>query len=203
MGAILSYLQAHINNVPLFVFVALLLGGFNLPISEDFLIIMSAALCQTKTASIPIFYSAIFFGALLSDYLVYFWGYLLKRGSISNRFFKKFIKKERTTRISKALNKYGIFAYIIIRFIPFGVRNIMTMTSGFVGVKFYKFMIFDAIATLCSTSTLFWLVYFFGKQEGGMYIKIFGISLFVCFLVLCIYMFRSKRFARFLDEKLK
>lgn len=202
MSAILSYLQAHINNFPLIVFIALLLGGFNLPISEDVLVIMSAILCQTEKASIPVFYASIFFGALISDYLVYFWGYLLRRGIISKKFFKRFIKKERTIRISKALERYGIFAYIVIRFIPFGVRNVMSITSGFVGLKFYKFMLFDAIATLCSTSALFWLVYFFGRK-GGMYVKIVGISLFVGFLVLCIYMFRSKRFARFLDEKLK
>ena len=202
MDAILRWLTFHFHNFPLVAFIALILGGFNIPISEDVLVVMSAVLCQAEKANIPIFYLSIFFGAAISDWLVYFWGWLLGRGIISNRFFKKIIKKENTIRFSRALDKYGVFTYIIVRFIPFGVRNIMSMTSGFVGFNFYKFILFDALAVLCNTSTLFWLVYFFGKT-GGTFFKIFGITLFCLFVILCIYMFRSKRFIRFIDERLK
>ena len=104
MDAILQWLTSHFHSFPLVVFVALLLGGFNVPISEDVLVFMSALLCQSDKANIPIFYAAIFFGATLSDWLVYFWGWLLGRGFISDRFFKKIIKKENTIRFSKALD---------------------------------------------------------------------------------------------------
>lgn len=202
MDAILQWLTSHFHSFPLVVFVALLLGGFNVPISEDVLVFMSALLCQSDKANIPIFYAAIFFGATLSDWLVYFWGWLLGRGFISNRFFKKIIKKENTIRFSKALDKYGVFTYIIVRFIPFGVRNIMSMTSGFIGFNFCKFILFDALATLCNTSALFWIVYFFGVT-GSNYFKIFGFTLFCLFVAFCVYVFRSKRFIRFIDKHLQ
>lgn len=202
MNAILEWLNSHFHNFPLVAFVALLLGGFNLPISEDVLVIASAVFCQNEKANIPVFYLSIFFGAMISDWLVYFWGWLLGRGIISNRFFKRIIKKENTIRFSKALDRYGVFTYIIVRFIPFGVRNIMSMTSGFVGFNFHKFIIFDGVAAFCNTSALFWLVYFFGST-GGTYFKIFGIVLFCLFVILCICVFRSKRFIHFIDERLK
>lgn len=201
MGAILAWLGSHVRNFPLLVFIALLLGGFNLPISEDVLVATSATLCHSEKANITAFYLAIFFGSSLSDWLVYLWGWLLGRGLISNRLFKSIIKEENTMRFSKALEKYGIFAYIVVRFIPFGVRNIMSMTSGFVGFKFYKFAFFDTIAVLCNTSALFWLVYFFGKT-GGKYMKTFGLILFFMFIIFCFYLFRSKKFVNFLDKHL-
>jgi len=202
MDPILAWLNCHVHSFPLVIFIALLLGGFNVPISEDVLVVTSAILCQTEKARIAPFYLAIFFGAVISDCLVYFWGWLLGRGFISVKLFSRIVKEENTIRFSKALNKYGIFTYLIVRFIPFGVRNIMSMTSGFVDFCFIKFVIFDSIAALCNTSVLFWLVYFFG-QTGGKYFKIFGIVLFIAFIILCIYLFRSNKFSEFVDRHLK
>lgn len=202
MWSILDWLGSHVHNFPLVIFIALILGGFNFPISEDVLVIMSALLCQSEKANVPVFYSCIFFGATISDWLVYFWGWLLGRGIISNRFFRKIIKPENTIRFSKALEKYGIFTYIIMRFIPFGVRNILSMTSGFVRFPFYKFVFFDAVATLCSTSSLFFLTYFFGRTAGK-YVKITGIILFVGFVATMIHLLRTKGLTKFLDDKLQ
>ena len=202
MDPILAWLNCHVHSFPLVIFIALLLGGFNLPISEDVLVITSAILCQTEKARIAPFYLAIFFGAVISDCIVYFWGWLLGRGFISIKLFPRIVKEENTIRFSKALNKYGILTYLIVRFIPFGVRNVMSMTSGFVNFCFIKFLIFDAIAALCNTSALFWIIYFFGRS-GGKYFQIFGIVLFVAFIFLCIYLFRSDRFSKFIDRHLE
>ena len=201
MDAILAWLNCHVHSFPLVIFIALLLGGFNVPISEDFLVITSAILCQTEKAHIAPFYLAIFFGALISDCIVYFWGWLLGRGFISTKLFSRIVKEKNALRFALALEKYGIFTYLIVRFIPFGVRNVMSMTSGFVSFPFIKFVIFDAIAAFCNTSVLFWVVYFFGRK-GGKYFKIFGIVLFVTFVFLCIYLFRSNKFSEFIDKHL-
>jgi len=62
MDPILAWLNCHVHSFPLVIFIALLLGGFNVPISEDVLVITSAILCQTEKAHIAPFYLAIFFG---------------------------------------------------------------------------------------------------------------------------------------------
>lgn len=191
--AIAAWIGQYISYFPLVIFISLLLGGFNLPISEDLIVITAALLCKQEKASIPAFYAALYFGAVFSDYLVYFWGWLLGRGRISGRFFSKLISKNNINRIANALEQHGFLTFLCGRFIPFGIRNIISMTSGFVNFPFYKFALFDAIAAVCNISALFWLVYFLG-QRGSHLMKIIGIVLLLLFVGFSIYVMRSEKF---------
>ena len=191
--AIAAWIGQYISYFPLVIFISLLLGGFNLPISEDLIVITAALLCKQERASIPAFYAALYFGAVLSDYLVYFWGWLLGRDRISGRFFSKLISKNNINRIANALEQHGFLTFLCGRFIPFGIRNIISMTSGFVNFPFYKFALFDAIAAVCNISALFWLVYFLG-QRGSHLMKIIGIVLLLLFVGFSIYVMRSEKF---------
>ena len=190
---IAAWIGHYISYFPLVIFISLLLGGFNLPISEDIIVITAALLCKQEKASIPAFYAALYFGAVISDYLVYFWGWLLRRGRISGIFFSKLINETTIDRISNALERHGFLTFLCGRFIPFGVRNIIAMTSSFVGFPFYKFALFDAVAAACNISALFWLVYFLGLR-GGHFMKVIGIVLFLLFIGLSIYILRSDKF---------
>jgi dedA family protein len=190
---IAAWIGHYISYFPLVIFISLLLGGFNLPISEDIIVITAALLCKQEKASIPAFYAALYFGAVISDYLVYFWGWLLRRGRISGIFFSKLINETTIDRISNALERHGFLTFLCGRFIPFGVRNIIAMTSSFVGFPFYKFALFDAVAAACNISALFWLVYFLGLR-GGHFMKVIGIVLFLLFVGLSIYILRSDKF---------
>ena len=188
-----AWIGSYISYFPLVIFISLFLGGFNIPVSEDLIVITAALLCKQEHASIPAFYIALYLGAVLSDYLVYFWGWLLGRGRISGRFFSKLISKNNINRISHALNRHGFFTFLFGRFIPFGVRNIIAMTSGFVDFPFYQFAFFDAIAAACNISALFWLVYFLGLK-GSHFMKIIGVVLLLFFIGFSIYILRSDKF---------
>jgi hypothetical protein len=192
---IAAWIGQYISYFPLVIFISLLLGGFNLPISEDIIVITAAVLCKQEKASIPSFYAALYIGAVLSDYLVYFWGWLLGRGRISGKFFSRLISENNINRISTALNRHGFLTFLCGRFIPFGIRNIISMTSGFVNFPFYKFALFDAIAAVFNISALFWLVYFLGRR-GSHFMKIIGIVLLLLFLGFSIYVIRSEKFLK-------
>ena len=189
---IAAWIGHYISYFPLVIFISLFLGGFNLPISEDIIVITAALLCKQEQASIPAFYAALYFGAVISDYLVYFWGWLLGRGRISGKFFSRLISDNNIDRISGALDRHGFLTFLFGRFIPFGVRNIIAMTSGFVGFPFYKFALFDAFAAACNISALFWLVYFLG-QRGCYFMKIVGLILLSLFVGFSIYILRSEK----------
>ena len=197
---IAAWIGQYVSYFPLVIFISLFLGGFNLPISEDIIVITAALLCKQEKASIPVFYAALYFGAIISDYLVYFWGWLLGRGRISGRFFSKLISENNISRISNALERHGFLTFLFGRFIPFGIRNIISMTSGFVNFPFYKFAFFDAIAAVCNISALFWLVYFLG-QRGSHFMKIIGIVLLLFFVGFSIYVMRSEKLFRSTQEK--
>jgi hypothetical protein len=49
-------------------------------------------------------------------------------------------------KVKKFYEKKGVFAFIIGRFIPFGVRNALFMSSGMSRLPFYQFVLWDAIA---------------------------------------------------------
>lgn len=197
-----AWIGSYISYFPLVVFISLFLGGFNLPVSEDIIVITAALLCKQEHASIPAFYIALYFGAVLSDYLVYFWGWLLGHGRISGRFFSKLINEKNIRRISNALDQHGFLTFLFGRFIPFGIRNIVAMTSGFAGFPFYKFAFFDAVAAMCNISVLFWLVYFLG-QRGSYLMKILGIILLLVFIGFSIYIMRSESFFASAQQKNK
>lgn len=200
LQAILNWLANYISYFPLVIFIGLFLGGLNIPISEDFLVIMAAVMSHDNKSSMPYLLISLYAGAVVSDYMVYFWGRLIGKGAVSIQSFAKVINKERTCRLLTALNRYGVFTYIVTRFIPFGIRNMVSLTSGFVKYPFYKFAIFDLIAALCNISTLFFLVYFFGKA-GSNAMKIFGTILFILFLALCFYLIKSGKLNKLTDNK--
>lgn len=202
LNSILTWIGNYVSYFPLVIFIGLFLGGLNLPISEDVLVIMSAVICQNEKASIPIFLLALYFGAVLSDYMVYFWGRMIRKGTVSIKFFSKIINEKNTSRLLLALQRYGIFTYIVTRFIPFGIRNAVSMTSGFVKYPFYKFAIYDFIAALCNISVLFFFVYFFGTK-GSNIVKTIGIVFFVLFLAVIAYLLKSGKLSKLSDKKLK
>ena len=115
---IATWIGQYVSYFPLVIFISLFLGGFNLPISEDIIVITAALLCKQEKASIPVFYAALYFGAIISDYLVYFWGWLLGRGRISGRFFSKLISENKIPYFQCA--GAARFSYFFIRtFYPF------------------------------------------------------------------------------------
>ena len=202
LNAFLNWIGSYITFLPLVLFISLLLGGLWLPISEDLLVVMAAVLSQTEKASIPAFLIALYTGAMISDYMIYCWGRFLARRALSLGLFSKLITKENTIRLSVSLQKHGPLTYIVCRFIPFGVRNIVSVTTGFVRYPFYKFAIYDCLAVLCNISALFGLVYFFGAK-GGAVMRTVGIILFIGFWILSIYLVKSGKLFKFADKKLE
>lgn len=184
MEAILSFISTYISYWPLVCFLALLLAGFNIPISEDIMIIMSAIISANDRSFLLPNYLGLYFGIYISDLISYWFGRLVGGGLVSIKFFAKRLTPARIQKISGQLERHGFLTYVVTRFIPFGVRNTLFMTSGLIHVDFLKFMLYDAIAAFISSSTLYWLVFYLGESAANNY-KTVGIILF-CILIIVI-----------------
>lgn len=184
MEAIISFISSYISYWPLVCFIALLLAGFNLPISEDVLIIMSAIISANDRSMLIPNYLGLYFGIYISDLISYWFGRIVGEGFTKIKFVAKKLTPARINKVSDQLEKHGFLTYVITRFIPFGVRNTLFMASGMIHVYFPKFMFFDAIAAFLSSSTLYWLVFLLGESAAKDY-RIFGIILF-CILIVAI-----------------
>lgn len=181
MDAILSFISTYVTYWPLVCFLALFLAGFNVPISEDVLIIMSAIISAKDRSLLIPNYIGLYAGIYISDIICYWFGRLAGNGIIKIKFVARKLTPRRIQKISTQLEKHGFLTYVVTRFIPFGVRNTLFMTSGMLHVAFPKFMLFDGIAAVISSSTLYWLVFFLGESAAANY-KLIGIILF-CVLI--------------------
>jgi len=165
MPDIIGWLSQNIEYFPIAAFFCLLLAGLNFPISEDLIIITGALICQEreKTSLLISTFAAIYAGAVISDYFPYFLGKYIRKGTIKFRFAVRLASSKRVDRMHHYLNKYGIFTFIVCRFVPFGMRNTLFLSSGFSGLRLRRFALYDTIAATISISTLFFLTYHFGE----------------------------------------
>lgn len=178
MDAILAFISSYCSYWPLVCFFALLLAGFNLPISEDLLIVMSALITVQEPGSLIPNYIGLYAGIFVSDCISYWFGRLLGSGVLKMKFLTRALSEDKRKKIIRKLDKHGFLTFVVTRFIPFGMRNALFMTSGFIKLNFARFMLFDSIAAVCSSATLYGLVLLVGEraQQG---FKVIGIILFV------------------------
>ena len=184
MPDIVIILGQYIDYFPLVALLGLLLAGLNLPISEDLIIITGAIVCHKKPSMIPITLATLYFGVLVTDFFVYWVGTRVRKGSVKKGFFDRLVPQKAMGKMHQYLDKYGIFTFIVCRFIPFGIRNTLFFSSGFFNLSIRDFLLYDITAALISVNTLFFLVYSFGEVVRRP-IKIAGIILFIA-LVSCI-----------------
>jgi membrane-associated protein len=195
MDFICAFIQEHAFRAHWAVFTLLMLAGLNFPISEDILIILSGFLASTLVPENTWkLYLAVFLGAYLSDWVVYWigrlWGHRLWRFN----WFARLFHPERLKQIERYYAHYGILTLLVGRFIPFGVRNCLFATAGLGKMRFWKFLIADGIACLSSNTSLFALAYFCGKNCTHLvkYLNVVIFSLFLIALIGFIWYKRNK-----------
>jgi membrane protein DedA with SNARE-associated domain len=183
---IFGTLSQYIDFFPLLALVGLLLAGLNVPMSEDLIIITGALLCRKDPDIMISTLAAIYAGVIISDFMVYGIGIQIRKGVAKTSLMKKFITEKRLNKIRYYLDKFGIFTFIVCRFIPFGVRNSLFMASGILNLRLRVFSFYDITAACISTNTLFFLVYFLGDQIEKPF-KTAGIILFILLLVTIVF----------------
>lgn len=184
---LVSFFSAHIPYWPLVCFILLLVAGFNVPVSEDAVIILTAGVSFTDHSLLIPNWVALYLGIFISDLMVYWWGHLISKGMFQIKKVQKKLTPEKIRLVAKTIDDYGFRTFIVCRFIPFGVRNTLWLCSGFVGLPFKKFVLYDSIAAVISCSTLYHLVIFLGAK-GSLAFKIAGICLFIALIAFFVFM---------------
>ncbi len=166
---ILDYSQ----NAHWIFFVALLLAGLNIPVSADVIIIMASLLAATVLPDHVIhLYLSVFLGCLFSAWISYGVGRTLGPYLMASKLFSKLISPHRLEQAKLFHHKYGLWALMIGRFIPFGVRNFLFMSSGLSKIPFSTFLIRDLVACFTWSTLLFFSVYTLGQNYDILYSKI-------------------------------
>lgn len=160
-----EYIYAYSEYAHWLIFFALILAGFNVPISEDVMLLTSGALARTV---VPYHTKRLFFfvfaGCYLSDWISYGLGRKFGHHLWEIPWFSRILKQEQFEKIRTLYRKRGGWILLIGRFIPFGVRNALFITAGIMQMSFFSFICFDGIACLSSNFTLFALAYSYGPK---------------------------------------
>lgn len=165
MESFLHFACLHADHAHLYIFVLLLLAGLNVPISEDLLLMIGGIIASSCIPDQALhLYLWIFFGSWVSAWEVYGLGRYFGPKLYKINWFRRFISPQRIEKLHYYYEKFGVFTFIIGRFVPGGIRNALFLSTGMGKMPFLKFILRDAIACLISTSTLFSLGYFFGKN---------------------------------------
>lgn len=165
MEAFLDFVQANVQWAPYAFLGLLLLAGFNLPVSED-LMLLTSALIAIKNPQMKIeLFLGVYLGAYLSDLICYgFVGRYMGEKIFKIKFFANMISTEKLNKVNDFYHQYGVLTLIIGRFIPFGVRNALFITAGLGKMNALKFAISDFIACTISCSFFFWLYFTYGES---------------------------------------
>ncbi len=155
----------HAEHAHWFFFGATLLAGINLPISIDLLMIFASFLAATVIPEhLWHLYFAMFLGCYLSACLIYWTGRVLDKKLKKYKWFNRIASQERVEKIKNFYLKHGFWTLLVGRFIPFGVRNCIFISTGLSRLSFIKFALWDFIACFIWSSLLFYLFFTFGKN---------------------------------------
>lgn len=176
MDTLLMFIQTHVAYAPWVIFGALMLAGFNIPVSEDAMLFVSAVLARSYPSHLMPLFLAVYLGAYLSDLVCYGLGRVLGPKLFTIEFFASMAPPERIEKIRRFYARYGTATILLGRFIPFGVRNGLFLTAGLGKMRFLKFALADLTAATITTVTYFSLYYQYGEavlayvKEGNLII---------------------------------
>jgi membrane protein DedA with SNARE-associated domain len=186
--------------------VFLALTGIGLPIPEEVPIV--AAGVASRAQALHWYYAlpACLVGALLGDSLMYAIGRFFGAKVLKEHpWWSGFLTPEREQTIETLINKHGIKAFFVARFLV-GLRSPFYLTAGILRVKYRWFLFADFICASVVIGGFFGLAYLFGDRitgliqsmERGFTVVAILVAL-VALAVIAFFSFRKRRI-RMLDQ---
>ena len=130
MEQILIFITENADYAHWVIFGLLMLAGFNVPVSEDLMIIIAGVLAGTVVPqNIYKLFLSVFLGSYLSDWISYWLGRKFGKHLWDIPWFARFINKEKLSQVQKYFKKHGFLTLLFGRFIPFGVRNCIFLSA--------------------------------------------------------------------------
>lgn len=196
MDSLIEWISAHAAYAHVFLFLLILLAGANIPISVDILIGFAAFLAvRIIPHQLWYIYLAILLGCYFSAWIGYWIGRIFGQQWMKYSWFQRLMPPQRLNKIQIFFQKYGLLTLLIGRFIPFGIRNCIFMSSGMSRYSFIKFAIFDLFACGLWCSLTFYILCILSQNYTDLIhkIKLTNSCIFIVFSVAVIILFWYKR----------
>jgi membrane protein DedA with SNARE-associated domain len=144
-------------------FLVLVLCGLGLPIPEDIALLTGGFLIHRGVTQYPITLAVSFVGVVAGDNSLFFLGRRFGTGVL--RYFElvRPHTQSRIARLKGFMSRHGHMAIFYARFLA-GVRALVYLTAGSVGVAPRRFFLYDALGAVISVPLVVSLGYFCGPQ---------------------------------------
>jgi len=136
--------------------------GFVLP-GGDYLLFAAGMFCGTQFLELPLalLLLLLVIASFLGDFTGYYKGKWLGEKLFSDN-KSRFFKKEYLERGSSFYTRFGMWAFILGRFMPI-IRTLVPMIAGATNFYYKKFLLFNLLGAITWVCTLVPLGYFIGK----------------------------------------
>lgn len=147
----------------LLIFAFLVLCGLGNPVPEDTVLIAAGYLAYTEVVHIYLILGVSYFGVLIGDMLLYYFGHKYGQKIIEHPKFLRLIPVKRVDQIRRGFHRWGYWMVFFARFLV-GFRAPTFLLSGVMNFRFRKFVMIDAIGGLISVPLFVGLGYLFGSH---------------------------------------
>jgi membrane-associated protein len=151
--------------------------GFVLP-GGDYLLFAAGMFCGTHYLELPLvlLLALLILASFMGDLTGYFKGkWLGEKLFVDNN--SRFFKREYLERGSGFYTRFGMWAFILGRFMPV-IRTLVPMIAGATVFNYKKFLLFNLLGALTWVCTLVPLGYFIGKA----YPDVMKYSIYIIFI---------------------
>jgi membrane protein DedA with SNARE-associated domain len=159
-GLVSSYIE-HFTYVGLFL--VLLLCGLGLPVPEEVPLLTGGFLAYRGITQFPTTLAISFVGVMAGDSSLFFLGRRFGTGVLSYLGLVQPRALPRIERLKMFMDRHGNMAIFYARFLA-GVRALICLTAGSVGMTPRRFVIYDALGAAISVPVVVSVGYFFGSQ---------------------------------------
>ncbi len=200
MEAFLNFICTNASIAHLIFFVLLLLAGLNIPISEDLVLLAGGMIVSTCIPEhLYVMWGWLYLGCILSAYEAYWLGRLLGPKLYRIPWLSRHFSEEKMQKLNGYYHHFGFLAFLVVRFIPGGVRNAFFMTAGLGGMRFPFFMLRDGAAALLQATLLYTIGYQFSEHWQKIvdylhtYNRVGILLIFIIIFICVVYKFLQKR----------
>ncbi len=161
-GFVSDYIQ-HFTYAGLFL--VLVLCGLGLPVPEDVALLAGGYMVHRGVTQYPATLAISLIGVVVGDNSLFFLGRRFGTGLVTYLELGRPRSQHQIDRLKAFMKKHGHLAIFYARFLA-GVRALIYLTAGSLGVSPSRFLVYDALGAAISVPVVLSIGYFFGKQIG-------------------------------------
>lgn len=198
--SVMAFLQS-LQGMPAYalLFGVLVGSGFGLPMNEDLLLLVAAALTLKGVMEPVPLIAVAWAGLLIADGLIFHWGRLFGTRLLEHRMVARVVPAARVVAMQGAMLRYGPAYIFCARFMP-GLRTALYFAAGSLKMPYRHLFLYDGAAALVELPLLVYGVRYLGgrweqiveqlQRFQGVLLPALGL------LVLAIWLYRRLRVRR-------